>query len=165
MKKIVAFDEDIWDSSPITGYVVVPTNIGWKSNGENVMGAGLAQQAAERFPELPKIYGKWCKKKGNHIFVNDRLRIICAPTKTLNEEQPHLSWQRPSDPELVLYSYIKLLKLAKEWSVESCSSEGIKYIKCPILGSGKGNIPKEEAVEYAEQFDWTENVKFFDKWR
>jgi len=165
MKKISIFNEDIWDSDPIAGYVVIPTNIGWKSNGENVMGTGLAQQAAERFSELPKMYGKWCKEKGDSIFVNDRLRVICAPTKLLNEEQPHLSWQKPSDPNLILRSYIKLQKLAEKWSNKDCSKEGIKYIKTPILGAGKRDILKKEAIAYAELFGWTENVKFFDNWR
>ena len=165
MSEIDIFNEDIWDTEPIAGFVVVPTNIGWKHNGENVMGAGLAKQAAERFPELPKLYGRWCKEKNRNLYLNESLRIICLPTKELNEEQPHLSWQKPSAPRLVLCSYLKLFRLANEWNDSSCSEEGIKYIKCPILGSGKGSIPKKDAIEYAEQFDWPENVKFFDKWR
>lgn len=155
MVDIAIFNDDIWDAEPIDGFVVIPTNIGWKSNGENVMGVGLAKQAAERFPELPKLYGRWCKEKNRKLYLNESLRVICLPTKDLNEEQPHLSWQNRSDPRLVICSYLKLFRFANE-----CKD---KYIKCPILGIDKGNISKKDAIEYVEQFDWPRNVKFFDK--
>jgi hypothetical protein len=37
--------------------VVVTTNLIWKSNGEAVMGKGIALSAAKKFPGLPKAYG------------------------------------------------------------------------------------------------------------
>jgi len=163
--KIDVFNEDIWDAEPINGFVVVTTNVGWKRNGENVMGAGIAKQAAERYPELPKLYGRWCKEKGRNLYLNESLRVICLPTKELNKEQPHLSWKKPSEPRLVLCSYLKLFRLAKEWNNVNCSDERIKYIKCPIFGATNGQIPKNKAIEYAEEFDWPENVKFFERRR
>ena len=159
MSKIDIYKEDIWDAKPIDGFIVVPTNIGWKKNGENIMGAGLAKEAAERYFELPKLYGKWCKEHSRNIYVNDKLRVICAPTKALNEEEPWLSWKNKSEPRLVLLSYMKILRLALGW----LDGSEIKSIKCPILGSGKGGITKNDAVECAEQFDWPKNVRFFEK--
>jgi hypothetical protein len=55
-----------------------------KSNGELVMGAGIAKQFRERWPELPKFFGNWVKKYGNHVgFWHDAnfLAIISFPTK------------------------------------------------------------------------------------
>jgi len=159
MAKIEILEEDIWDAEPISGYIVVPTNIGWKSSGENVMGAGLAKQAADRYFELPRFYGKWCKEKGRNLYINDQLRVICAPTKPLNSDTPWLSWKSKSEPRLILSSYLKILRLAEEFKQKES-----KHIKCPILGAGKGGIPRKDAIEYVEQFDWPNNVKFFAKW-
>jgi hypothetical protein len=156
---------NIWDAEPIAGYVVVPTSIGWKHNGESVMGVGLAREASERFPELPKLYGTWCKINRKKIYVNDSLRVICVPIKPLNAEEPHLSWQGVADPELIMLSYIKLLKLAESWKNPNCSDEGVKYIKCCVLGVESGKIRKKDGINYAEQFSWPDNVSFFERER
>jgi len=158
MSMIKIHSGNIWDEDPIDGYVVVPTNIGWKSNGEAVMGTGLAKLAAERFPELLKEYGRWCKENGNNIYVNDRLRVICAPIKVLNEDQPHLSWQRPADKKLVMCSYIKIHRLVTDWRDRN-------NLKCPVLGMGRKDIKREEAIELATQFDWPKCIKFFDEYK
>ena len=45
---------DIWEHhNDGSRYIVIPTNIGWKTNGHNVMGAGLALQAKTRYPSSP----------------------------------------------------------------------------------------------------------------
>ena len=50
---------DIWNVEPKDAWIVVPTNVGWKRDGSNVMGAGLAKQARLKFKQLPYDYGKW----------------------------------------------------------------------------------------------------------
>lgn len=46
---------DIWKCD---GFKVIPTNRTIKPNCCAAMEAGLALQAAERYPELPKLYGE-----------------------------------------------------------------------------------------------------------
>lgn len=45
-------------------YVCITTNSILNKNGELVMGAGVALEAKQRFPELPKVYGSKIKKDG-----------------------------------------------------------------------------------------------------
>jgi hypothetical protein len=53
---------NIWDHHQ-DGWIVVTTNGIIKSNGDAVMGAGIALEAARKFPDLPRQLG-------------DRLRVI-----------------------------------------------------------------------------------------
>lgn len=48
-------------------FIVIPTNGVLKSNGEAVMGAGLAKQAAQRFPTLPQLLGQAIRHTGNRL--------------------------------------------------------------------------------------------------
>ena len=45
-------------------YICITTNSILNKNGELVMGAGVALEAKQRFPELPKVYGSKIKKMG-----------------------------------------------------------------------------------------------------
>jgi len=47
----------------------ITTNGFVKSNGECVMGRGIAQAAAKKFPELPKTLGTLLKTKGNNVHI------------------------------------------------------------------------------------------------
>jgi hypothetical protein len=139
---------DIWKLHDEDGYcVVVPTNIGWKKDGTNIMGAGLAKQAADRYPLLPEIYGKFCKANkentGPYILVrqeNLSMSLILLPTKKLNIAQPHLSWTNRSDPDFIDHQ----LKLLKE-KLKGKEFEKIK-IAFPLLGSGNGRLPQKKSM-------------------
>jgi len=41
--------------------IVVPTNMGWRKDGRNVMGAGVAKQARDRCGNIPMIVGQFYK--------------------------------------------------------------------------------------------------------
>ncbi len=82
---------------------VVTTNLVVMANNELVMGAGVALQAAERFPWLPRLMGKWVDsnrwwssgpalfRKGPKLPDYD---LICLPTKR--------HWKEKSDLELIV---------------------------------------------------------------
>ena len=91
---------NIWIEHKMGSYIVIPTNAGWKGNGDNIMGAGLAKDAMKRFPELPRLYGAYCQVKTPRV-VFDEFRLILVPSKPLNEKQPWLSWQGSADYETV----------------------------------------------------------------
>lgn len=73
---------NMWDMS--CDAICISTNGFVKSNGECVMGRGIAKEAAEFFPEMPKLLGDRIKKYGN---VVNKLRhyegvaIVSFPVK------------------------------------------------------------------------------------
>lgn len=147
---MITIHGDIWkefEARP-ESYLVIPTNVGWKTNGQNVMGRGLAKQAAEKFPELPGLYGSWCQKYGEEVFVHVGRRIICAPTKPLNKDHPHLSWKTFSTFKEVKGSYRQIRDLAKR---------GLKIIT-PLLGAGNGGLKFSDAMKLADEAKMPDDV-------
>lgn len=131
--------------------IVIPTNEGWNSRGENIMGAGLAKIAAEMEPALPKLYGMHLKREfdkcgkdessiyfyDTNIFLNDatKTKWICLPTKRLNKLEPSLSWQCKSS-----------LPLIKSKLYELYTVSGTFPIFLPLLGCGLGQLPVESVL-------------------
>jgi len=64
------------------------------------MGAGIAKQARLRFPELPKVYGAYCRayhqEKPNSVYIPsvyfEEFNLFCCATKSLNKDKPNYSW-------------------------------------------------------------------------
>ena len=129
-------EANIWDLYP-THWVVIPTNIGYKSNGENVMGAGLAKDVKDRWPELPKWYGEWCMsmKEDTPALAEDLHRLIFFPTKTLDPKRPYLSWKQDSSIELITRS-------AEQLSAMKIDSD----IAVPMVGCGHGGLSPDLVV-------------------
>ncbi len=78
--------------------IVIPCNWTTKRNGEAVMGAGVAKQAAERWPWLPVRLGETIQFAGGvsvRAFptLPDGLWVVAFPTKG--------DWRRPSDLTLI----------------------------------------------------------------
>ena len=63
---------DLWQFYAVGEVIAIPTNGIVKSNGDAVMGAGLAKDAASRFPDLPKWLGDRLKQFGNAILQSVR---------------------------------------------------------------------------------------------
>jgi hypothetical protein len=146
-----------------TGWLCVPTNVGWKQDGSNVMGRGIALQAVKRFPELPKTYGRMCMA-GHHDCVvyqcvsmpNNRFTLsyqdpripstpddfglIMTPTKELKSETPHLSWKSSSSWERVDRTLKHLVGSVRP------SLFGTFFV--PLLGAGNGGLEQDEVLEY-----------------
>src|SRR5688500_14468671 len=97
---------DLWSFHP-THWIVVPTNLGWNRRGENIMGAGVAKQARERFPHLPKVWGEHVRVGARvtcTFAVDSESRCIFFPTKPLDAQRPADSWRRQSDLALIAQS-------------------------------------------------------------
>lgn len=124
---------DLWRLHTKGCWVVVTTNIGWKSDGANVMGAGVAKQAAERFPDLPLWYGTLCRKYREEVgaVLYNPGRLVLIPTKPLNRVAPQLSWQQDSSLELVEQSVLQLAQVL----VEERFTVAMGYPGC-----GNGNL-------------------------
>jgi len=127
--------------------VCIGTNIGWKADGENVMGRGLAKQAASRYTDLPASYGQWCGEVGEGAYYYKPGRVWCIPSKPLNPDQhPWLSWQNPGSLPLVEAG---LKALYREFRILH-SSMGY-YCLVPLIGAGNAGLQKSDVRSLIER--------------
>ena len=135
---------DIWEWHDKGHPIVVPVNIGWKKNGENVMGRGIAKEAALRYPKLARSVGDYqCRTYTNgspgyqteHSSywwrdVDSDSPIICLATKPLNIAQPWMSWKANSDLKTIHTS-------VKEFATQQSVYPNTVF---PLLGCGNGGL-------------------------
>jgi len=133
---------DIWDTYP-QSLTVIPTNIGWKANGDAVMGAGLAKKAVERFPSLPSWWGLQCRtyRENTPVLLHAESRLILFPSKPL-DDAPWLSWRQDSDLKLIWRSAAQL----SAYCVSGTT------ISVPLVGCGNGNLPLEFVLPILQTF-------------
>jgi hypothetical protein len=129
---ITAIKADIWTLVE-SHVIVVPVNIGWKrGTGENVMGRGLALQAARKHPYFPLWYGLECAKHGAQtpVLLYPYGPLIAFPTKPLDQARPWMSWKNKSDLALIERGaqQLAVLKTAKPVavSVVGCGNGGLE---------------------------------------
>lgn len=139
-------DDKIWDFHSEGRYVVITTNIGWKKDETNPMGAGIAQHAAGLFPELPLWYGKRCKKYGSDtaVAIYDPGMLFLFPTKKLEESRPWVSWSNDADINLILRSLNQLVAC-----VDYLTKKGTHHftkIGVPLVGCGRGGLSKRDVI-------------------
>lgn len=170
-------DKNIWEHHAQGKYVVIPCNIGYDQKGVGILGAGLAKQASVRYPNLPKLWGAWCKSRieteklikelSGEFELRDKMsghmmrplvlpaeRLILVATKRLNVDSPHLSWKNDSDMNTVLLTIAFLHELVHP---QYYGSELFHYgslnaeISIPMLGCGLGNLKHEEVMPELEK--------------
>lgn len=130
---------DLW-TLEATHLIVIPTNYGWKDNGSNVMGRGLASQALERYPHVARAYGKHCREhyaKTEDVFevpIFRYLNLILAASKPLNVMSPWLSWKQKSHPDTIRSSLEQLKGL-------------LVPVAVPLLGAGNGGLDPKTIQE------------------
>lgn len=130
--KIRIVEGDIWKVAGDLDYIVVPVNVGWTRELKNVMGRGIARQAAQEDPSLPAWYGGFCQEHGKDTPVTSRGRLILFPTKPLNLETPWLSWMSPSRVATIENSLVQLRK----WKRPDRRGK----IFMPLVGCGNGKL-------------------------
>lgn len=123
--------EDLLNFKPSYGKILrcVTTNGVVKNNGSLVMGAGVAKEAAKRFPELPHLLGQLVDERGNHVFVFDQFGVASFPTKH--------HWKENSDLQLIEQSCRELVWLSKKWD----------FVLLPRVGCGMGGLDWENEVK------------------
>ncbi len=133
-------------------WAVVPTNIGWKKDGANPMGAGVALAAADVYPDLAAWYGARCQKYGADTAVCPYYygNLILFPTKPLNRAQPWASWRDQSDLDLIARSVTQLQKLGEILHGRKvCFGE----IALPLVGCGAGGLSRSDVVPILKRLD------------
>ena len=118
---------DLWEKHKAGFFVVIPVNLSRKKNGHAVMGAGLALDAAKRFPDLPVKWGR-IMDRSKLMFEHDH-RLILFPTKK--------DWRDPASFDLIQDGAIVLQDtLSYEQSLPEWKAGLIVYL--PRLGCGCG---------------------------
>lgn len=133
---------DLWENFP-QELVVIPTNLGWRTDGCAVMGAGIAAQAAARFPDLPEWYGYLCKRfrEDTPVLLHPQHRLILFPTKPYDETAPWLSWKADSDVKLVWRSAAQLAAFTFD-----------ETISIPLVGCGHGKLTPDIVLPILKTF-------------
>lgn len=130
------------------GYIVIPTNLGWRKDGSNVMGRGLARLVASIYPQLPKEYGGICQKYGAKttcvVISGFDTALIMFPVKPLNAEAPWMSWKSGASLELIERSAKHLAELEP-------SLPGKIPIAVPAVGCGNGGLDLSDVKPILEK--------------
>jgi O-acetyl-ADP-ribose deacetylase (regulator of RNase III) len=135
---------DLW--KVLADAKVITTNGSLKKDGSNVMGRGVALQAARRWPELPSTLGSSLVSAGNHICslgsfsfdpgaeqhyptayglpTKDTFELVAYPVK---EE-----WSQPARLDLVRRSAVELVSLT--------DFKGWQTVAMPRPGCGNGGL-------------------------
>ena len=115
---------DLWDVHAQGSWIAITTNGVIRTNGHGVMGAGLAKQAADRFPSLPSLLGTHLRRFGNLPRSIPSMRIMTLPTKH--------HFRTASDLALIQNSlqHIQLI----------LTRERIDRLYCPHPGCGLGQL-------------------------
>ena len=152
--------------------IVITTNGFVKSNGECVMGRGIAKQFADRYPTIPKLVGDSIKTKGNVVSVITNIAgtdIIIFPVKPVNIKYDGNNIVEHAKPKFSIGDIVPgfYAKATTEIIRDSCGRlNGIirekqyKYIVLPLPGCGAGELSFKNDVEpiLLEKFNHLDEV-------
>lgn len=121
--------EDFWSVYKEYDALVCPTNGIVKTNGELVMGGGLALQFKQKFPYIPFVWGQYVKEWGNKLCKyshtgDDLPALVSFPSKQ--------HWKDKSDIGLIARSAAEL--------VECADYQGYERVLVPRVGCGLGGL-------------------------
>jgi len=115
---MIELNADIWEDSDID-VICVTTNGTVKSDGCNIMGGGIALEAARRIPNLPKTYGELLTNYGLHVqymalyehfilyqMVTKKHIILAFPTKYEISQNSSTKLIQHSLDELITFAHI-----------------------------------------------------------
>lgn len=150
-----------WFSIPKRTVMCVTTNGYVKSNGECVMGRGIAKAISNKFPDVPKILGSRIKESGNIIHQlkqHGNVLIVSFPVKheeavitDLNMVVPHKrndyvigqicpGFALVADPLLIKRSVLNLVTIMD-------NMPDYEFCALPRPGSGAGCLDWETQVK------------------
>ena len=136
MKEIIG---NIWNFHNQGKWVVIPTNGSVNSKSEAVMGAGLALQAKQKWPELPSALGQAIKAQGRNSLVHISVEgLILFPTKR--------DWWEDSSLEIIEHGLKELIAL-----LDIVGNPPIP-IYLPRLGCGNGKLIWKDVKPLLENY-------------
>jgi len=127
---------DIWTSLENTDWLVITTNSYVKKDGTLVMGAGIAKQAAIKYPIIKKIFGDDITRSCGHLGEYNILywkKIIALQTK--------VHYIDKSDIELIKVSINRLQLFVNKYPSRS-------MVNMVFPGVGYGQLNQKDVYEY-----------------
>src|SRR5579859_3374818 len=104
--------EDIWQFHGPGSWIGVTTNHSVKKDGCNVMGKGIAREAADRYPQLPFLLGTLIKKQGRQRNNSEgKASVFVFASWNLFTFNVKNTWQEPAELELIEHSCQELVRL------------------------------------------------------
>ena len=141
---------DIWEQE--VDAICITTNGTLKCDGCAVMGAGVAKQAAQRFPQIPSLLGEHIKQIGNHVNVLNFLtrpseqECKCPKYTYLVAFPVKHNWFEKADPALIEKSCQEL--------VDITTKAGWENVILPRPGCDNGKLDwKDVEPICAKYFD------------
>lgn len=138
---------NIWDHAHEFDAVVITTNGFVKSNGEAVMGRGIALEAKNRYPWLAGNLGNALRGNGNNVyrfdvephFIRDSsdfdFSLFTFPVKPVFGPNGEPGWMVRADPELITKSAMQLIELIDGYGIKT------NYrVVMPRAGCGNGGL-------------------------
>lgn len=135
MKEVKA---NIWDKQFDSYWRVIPINTVVKADGSLVMGAGLAKQAAERYPDLSLFWGTLHQVTSDRCLSDYLPFYLFEPAKLIGFKTKY-RWQDDSDLLLIEQGLKGMTNLHFR---SKCS-----HIVSPWLGCGLGGLNWERDVK------------------
>jgi hypothetical protein len=127
---------NIWKYYNQENLLVVPTNGTVKSNGECVMGRGLALQVKTKLPSFPKVLGTHIKEYGNIVGYFPIYALVSFPVKW--------DWHKDADKLLIDRSLNELVYLVKLLDLNTSYKGSLlkTFFKVYLtrVGCGNGNL-------------------------
>jgi hypothetical protein len=138
---------DMWSVFEQADLFLVTTNHVVTRDDKLVMGAGIARQALDRFPDLDKALGKAVLAAGTPygLLVSPRW-----PEAKLGAFQTKGEWKAGASPALINFSTHMLL----EW----CEEHPTAQVHLNMPGVGLGGLPLEVVLPILEPLLDTVNV-------
>lgn len=136
--------------------IVITTNGFTKSNGEAVMGRGIAEQFKNAYPELPRILGSKLIQHGNNVHFLKQMgktRIYSFPVKAEG-----MKLERPEQKELIVsharYKFsvgvyvpgfalkadVAIIERSLKQLAQIHMQDGLSSVIVPIVGCGAGEL-------------------------
>ena len=124
--------------------IAITTNSVLNNKGHLVMGAGLAKQAKIKYPELPRLAGKWIKAS-NLEYGLYGWTVINLKDRQVGLLQTKKDWRDPSNITLILDSLIALQYYMTYLEPEVT-------VAMPLPGIGLGGLSRTAVVKCLEEF-------------
>ncbi|MCB0093315.1 MAG: hypothetical protein KDE54_35745 [Caldilineaceae bacterium] len=129
---------DIWSVYEETDLFCITTNSTLKRTGDLVMGAGIALQAAQRFPMLPSALGAAIRMNGCASRFYGLLVSPRWPTAKIAAFQTKIDWRKPSATHFIATSVDQLCA----WLADHPTAR----VDLPFPGIGHGGLTPAQVM-------------------
>ena len=139
---------------PEVDAICITTNGITNHDGLAMMGAGTAGKAAQLWPEVRQVLGKWLLKYGNVPSIMgmlDKENNYSKPSKVKldNKEYKCLIWSFPTKDDFRHNAKVELIKQSSEYMAGYANQLDLKKILLACPGAGK----------FTGRLDWKTDVK------